>query len=165
MFQIRLMQVADLGAVVRLQDHCYADEFYESPQVVSQRLMLYPQSCWVAVYHDKIWGYLFTYPSKLSQINPLGAEFGQYEQANCLYLHDMAVSPDARGQGVASALLQSALDYAATLGLPHLALVAVQNSASFWQQQCFNSHTELGGQALAALATYGHQAVYLTRPV
>lgn len=165
MFQIRLMQVADLGAVVRLQDHCYADEFYESPQVVSQRLMLYPQSCWVAVYQDKIWGYLFTYPSKLLHINPLGAEFGQYEQANCLYLHDMAVSPDARGQGVASALLQTALGYASTLGLNHLALVAVQNSASFWQQQHFISHTDLGEQARAALASYGHQALYLTRPV
>lgn len=165
MFQIRLMQSADLRAVVRLQDHCYADQFYESAEVVAKRLMLYPQSCWVAYYQDKIWGYLFSYPSKLSHINPLGAEFGQYEQATCLYLHDMAVSPDARGQGVATALLENALSYAKTLGLSHLALVAVQNSATFWQQLGFEMQAELPMPALQALATYGDQAVYLAKSV
>ena len=163
MFHIRLMQSADLRAVVRLQDHCYAEWFYEAPQVVSQRLMLYPQSCWVAVYQDKIWGYLFSYPSKLSHINPLGAEFGQYEQANCLYLHDLAVSPDARGQGVATALLQTAQAYARTLELSYLTLVAVQNSAAFWQQQHFTLEPALPLSAQQALATYGDKAVYLAR--
>lgn len=165
MFHIRLMQIADLGAVVRLQDHCYADEFYESPQVVSQRLMLYPQSCWVACYQDKIWGYLFSYPSKYQQVNPLGAEFGQYEQANCLYLHDMAVSPDARGQGVASALLATAIAYAKTLELPRLGLVAVQNSASFWQQLGFAVQSTLPEISQQALQTYGDKALYLTMPL
>lgn len=163
MFHIRLMQKSDLAAVVRLQDHCYADEFFESAEVVAKRLMLYPQSCWVACYQDKIWGYLFSCPSKLSQVNPLGAEFGQYEHANCLYLHDMAVSPDARGQGVASALLRSAIDYATSLDLPHLALVAVQNSAAFWQQLGFTSQPALTSTAQHALASYGDNAVYLAR--
>lgn len=163
MFHIRLMQIADLNAVVRLQDHCYADEFYESPQVVAKRLMLYPQSCWLACYQDKIWGYLFSYPSRLGQVNPLGAEFGQYEQANCLYLHDMAVSPDARGQGVATTLLQQALNYAGTLGLSHAALVAVQNSAAFWQQQQFDVVEDLSEAASMALTSYGADAIYLAR--
>ncbi len=157
------MQKSDLAAVVRLQDHCYADEFYESAEVVAKRLMLYPQSCWVACFQDKIWGYLFSYPSKLSQINPLGAEFGQYDQANCLYLHDMAVSPDARGQGVATALLSSAKSYAMTLGLPHLALVAVQNSAAFWLQLGFTLQPDLSSAAQLALGSYGDKAVYLAR--
>ncbi|MFN6264137.1 MAG: GNAT family N-acetyltransferase [Chromatiaceae bacterium] len=165
MFHIRLMQISDLSAVVRLQDHCYADEFYESPQVVAKRLMLYPQSCWLACYQDKVWGYLFSYPSRLGQINVLGAEFGQYEQANCLYLHDMAVSPDARGNGVATALLQQALTYAGTLGLSYAALVAVQNSAAFWQQQQFTAVDELSEQASQALTSYGSNAIYLARPL
>ena len=163
MFHIRLMQISDLSAVVRLQDHCYADEFYESPQVVAKRLMLYPQSCWLACYQDKVWGYLFSYPSRLGQVNPLGAEFGQYEQANCLYLHDMAVSPDARGQGVATTLLQQALNYAGTLGLSYAALVAVQNSTAFWQQQQFDLVDDLSEAASLALTSYGADAIYLAR--
>ena len=161
MFKIRLMQHTDLPAVVRLQDSCYTDALFEPAEVVHQRLMLYPQSCWVACYQEKLWGYLFSYPSVAAQVNPLGAEFGRYEQANCLYLHDMAVSMDARGQGVASALLQAARQYAQTLGLTQLALVAVQNSASFWQQHGFVQQQDLSDNALSALQTYGEAAVYM----
>jgi ribosomal protein S18 acetylase RimI-like enzyme len=161
MFLIRTMQQADLPAVVRLQDRCYSDQLFESAEVVAQRLMLYPQSCWVASYHDKIWGYLFSYPSRLGQVNPLGAGFGQYEQADCLYLHDMAVSPDARGQGVAFALLQQAREYARELGLGELALVAVQNSASYWQQHGFAMVSSLSESARQALESYGDNAIYL----
>lgn len=161
MFKIRLMQHTDLPAVVRLQDSCYADAFFEPADVVYQRLMLYPQSCWVACYREKLWGYLFSYPSLSGQINPLGAEFGRYEQADCLYLHDMAVSMDARGQGVATALLQTAQAYAATLGLQQLGLVAVQNSTSFWQQHGFVVQTGLSDSASTALSSYGADARYL----
>lgn len=165
MFLIRSMQQADLPAVIRLQDRCYSDQLFESADVVAQRLMLYPQSCWVASYHDKVWGYLFSYPSRLGQVNPLGAGFGQYEQADCLYLHDMAVSPDARGQGVALALLQKAREYAAELELAKLALVAVQNSASYWQQHGFVRAAELSDNARLALASYGDSAIYLQTQV
>ncbi|MDZ7869640.1 MAG: GNAT family N-acetyltransferase [Rheinheimera sp.] len=80
-----------------------------------------------------------------------------------MYLHDMAVSPDARGQGVATALLQQALTYAGTLGLPYTALVAVQNSAAFWRQQQFAAVDELSEHARLALISYGTNAIYLVR--
>lgn len=165
MFKIRLMQHTDLPAVVRLQDSCYSDEFFEPASVVRQRLMLYPQSCWVASYQDKIWGYLFSYPSMVGQINPLGAEFGRYERADALYLHDMAVSLDARGQGVATALLAAASAGARQLGLTQMALVAVQQSASYWQQHGFVPYSSLSAEAEVNLQSYGPAALYLTAPV
>lgn len=166
MFSIRLMQQNDLAAVIRLQDVCYNDDLYEPPEVVHQRLMRHPQSCWVAVYKDKLWGYLFTYPSKVGRVNPLGAEFPQYAHADCLYLHDVAVSRDARGQGVASALVNHAKAYAAELRLPFLALVAVQNSVDFWQQQGFSLYQPLTAEITSALSTYqGESAFYLTAEV
>lgn len=166
MFTIRLMQHNDLAAVIRLQDLCYHDDLFESPDVVQQRFMRHPQSCWVAVYKDKLWGYLFTYPSKVGRVNPLGAEFPQYANADCLYLHDVAVSRDARGQGVASALIEQAKSYADELHLPYLALVAVQNSVDFWQQQGFSLFEPLTSDIEAALATYqGESAFYLTAEV
>lgn len=163
MFLIRQMQQSDLAAVIRLQDSCYHDELYEAPEVVQQRFMRHPQSCWVAVYKDKLWGYLFTYPSKIGNVNPLGAEFPQYANADCLYLHDVAVSRDARGQGVASALVRQAAQHAKELGLQKLALVAVQNSVAFWQQQGFVEFMPITGDIQQALATYqGSPAHYLT---
>jgi GNAT superfamily N-acetyltransferase len=165
MFKIRLMQHTDLPAVVRLQDSCYSDEFFEPASVVRQRLMLYPQSCWVACYQDKIWGYLFSYPSMVGHVNPLGAEFGRYERADALYLHDMAVSMDARGQGVATALLGAAFGCARQLGLTQMALVAVQHSASYWQQHGFVQCDSLSDEARLNLQSYGENALYLTTPV
>lgn len=162
MFVIRQMQQNDLAAVIRLQDSCYHDDLFEAPDVVQQRFMRHPQSCWVAVYKDKLWGYLFTYPSKVGKVNPLGAEFPQYASADCLYLHDVAVSRDARGQGVASALVHQAALHAKELGLPQLALVAVQNSLEFWQQQGFQQFSPITPDIEHALATYlGSTAHYL----
>jgi ribosomal protein S18 acetylase RimI-like enzyme len=163
MFLIRQMQHSDLAAVIRLQDSCYHDELYEAPEVVLQRFMRHPQSCWVAVYKDKLWGYLFTYPSKVGNVNPLGAEFPQYANADCLYLHDVAVSRDARGQGVATSLVTQAAQHAKELGLQRLALVAVQNSVEFWQQQGFVKFLPVTAEITQALATYqGSIAHYLT---
>lgn len=162
MFVIRQMQQNDLAAVIRLQDSCYHDDLFEAPDVVQQRFMRHPQSCWVAVYKDKLWGYLFTYPSKVGKVNPLGAEFPQYAAADCLYLHDVAVSRDARGQGVASALIKQAAIHAKELGLAKLALVAVQNSLEFWQQQGFCVFSPSTPDIEQALATYqGASAHYL----
>lgn len=164
MFEIREMHVEDLAAVARLQDRCYAPELFESHEVLQQRLMLYPQSCWVACYQDKLWGYLFSYPSLRGKINPLGAEFAQLSSADCLYLHDLAVSRDARGYGVATALVEKAVAYAYELDLSQLALVAVQNSASFWQQQGFAIEPTLSSEAEQALGTYELQdACYMVR--
>lgn len=166
MFSIRQMQHNDLAAVVRLQDACYHDDLYESADVVQQRLLRHPQSCWVAVYKDKLWGYLFSYPSKVGNVNALGAEFPQYAHADCLYLHDVAVSRDARGQGVASALVSHAKQYALEVGLTQLALVAVQNSVQFWQTQGFVVYSPLTVAIEQALASYrGEEARYLVATV
>lgn len=164
MLIIRLMQSSDLPAVVKLQDRCYSAELFEPAELVKRRYLAFPQSCWVATYQDKLWGYLFCYPSLLGKVNPLAADFSPVAQADCLYLHDMAVSSDARGQGVAQQLLAAAEQHAQQLSLSALTLVAVQNSASYWQQRGFSPVGSLTQEALAHLASYsGQQAQYLAK--
>lgn len=164
MLIIRLMQAVDLPAVVKLQDRCYSAELFEPADLVKRRYLAFPQSCWVATYQDKLWGYLFCYPSLLGKVNPLGEDFTEVSQADCLYLHDMAVSSDARGQGVAQQLLAAAEQQARQLSLCALTLVAVQNSASYWQQRGFNPVRTLSPEAITNLASYsGQQAQYLVK--
>lgn len=164
MLVIRQMQLVDLPAVVKLQDRCYSDDLFESAELVKSRLLLHPQSCWVAVYHDKLWGYLFSYPAVLGKINALGQPFATYTDANCLYLHDVAVSSDARGQGVGSALIAKALDYANELEFEFVSLVAVQKSTPFWQEQGFVQVTDLSDDAIQALSSYlNQQACYMVK--
>lgn len=164
MLSIRLMQNTDLPAVVKLQDRCYTADLFEPAELVKRRWTAFPQSCWVACFDDKLWGYLFSYPSQLGEVNALAAEFSQHPAPNCLYLHDVAVSGDARGQGVAKALLVEAHAYAIQQQLSHLSLVAVQNSASYWQLQGFAEYPQLTEAAQTQLATYiGQSAHYLVK--
>ncbi|RVU40894.1 GNAT family N-acetyltransferase [Rheinheimera riviphila] len=164
MLLIRLMQSTDLPAVIKLQDRCYAAELFEPADVVVTRFKNCAETCWVALYQDKLWGYLFTYPSTAGKIGALAEDFQPVAAADCLYLHDMAVSSDARGQGVARALLQQAEQYALSKQFCCLALVAVQNSTSYWQQQGFAPLATTTAEQQLLLASYtGQQAQYLQK--
>ena len=52
-------------------------------------------------------------------------------------LHDIALLPQARGTGAAKAVIALLADRAMASGLPNLSLIAVNDSASFWQRHGF----------------------------
>ncbi|MBZ9611873.1 GNAT family N-acetyltransferase [Rheinheimera maricola] len=160
---IRLMTPADIPAVVALQDSCYSDALYESPALLSQRLQAAASSCWLAESSaGELLGYLFSYPSINGYVTPLASAFAPAGAPQLLYLHDMAVSPAARGLGLASQLLAMAKQHALSLGLSKLALVAVQGSVPYWQRHGFVVVNQLPASALSALASYlGEQACYM----
>lgn len=162
---IRLINEADLDAIVAIQDSCYAAELFEDAGLIRKRLASQPQSCWLAENNTgEVLAYLFSYPSRNKQIAPLGSDFGCYTDAELLYLHDMAVSSNGRGMRLASQLLAHAEQYAADLGFNTLALVAVQGSVPYWQKQRFETVTLTGITALQALASYtGQNAVYMQK--
>lgn len=152
---IRLMQQADIPAVIALQDSCYSDALYEPPALLSLRLTQATSSCWLAEdAAGKLLAYLFSYPSLAGNITKLATDFAVAQKPELLYLHDMAVSASARGLGLASALLNMAMQYAQQLGLTQMALVAVQGSVPYWQKQGFVVQTRLSQDAQAALNSY-----------
>lgn len=152
---IRLMQAEDLTAVGCLQDSCYGEALFESHELLSQRLQQAPASCWlIESVGTGIQAYLFSYPSVSGAVTPLAAPFSCCKAPDCLYLHDMAVSPQARGLKLSSKLLQQAIEYAERLALPRLALVAVQDSVPYWQRQGFIVVSDLPVKAINALASY-----------
>lgn len=160
---IRLIQPADLPAVVALQDCCYSDALYESPALLSQRLQAAPNSCWLAQDSaGELLAYLFSYPSINGDVAPLASAFTPAAAPQLLYLHDMAVNPAARGLGLAKQLLATAKQHALSLGLTKLALVAVQGSVPYWQRNGFAVVNELSDIAISALASYrDEQACYM----
>ena len=162
---IRLIKPADLAEVQAIQDCCYGDELFEDTALIESRLLSQPNSCWLAQNHDgKVLAYLFSYPSRDKRVAPLGSEFERYNDATLLYLHDMAVSPTARGLGLAPELLATAERYAIMCGLNQLALVAVQGSVPYWQKQGFSVVELTEVSALQALESYqGQNAVYMQK--
>ncbi len=164
---IRLMTAGDLNAVVQIQDSCYSEALYEAPALLSQRLTAQPNSCWVAQHvNGTVLAYLLSYPAKNGNVAPLGSAFKHYNNADVLYLHDMAVSAAARGQGLAQQLLCQAWRYANAEGLTRLALVAVQGSVPFWQRHGFSVVTLTDEVSQRALQSYtGQEAKYMQKAV
>ncbi|AMP00480.1 acetyltransferase family protein [Collimonas arenae] len=73
---------------------------------------------------------------------------------DCLYLHDLAVAPAARGKRAANVLVAAALAHARSAGLNWSALVSVQQSQSFWGTLGYQATDGLPSQARENLASY-----------
>ena len=165
-WQIRQMLPSDIAAVAAIQDQCYGSELFEPASLLTQRLAVAPDSCWVvqSATRRQILSYAFSYRAVRGTVSVLASPFAPCADADVVYLHDMAVAPQARGLGLAGALLQQIVHFAQQQQLDCLALVAVQDAAPYWARHGFVSETVLSAQAMAALDSYtGQQACYMTR--
>jgi len=159
--QLRPMREQELAAVLAVQAACYPPAMQEPAAVVLARLRAAPSTTLVACAGDAVCAYLFAYPSLLGRVTPLDAPFAPAAAADTLYLHDLAVAPQALGRGLGRRLAQHLLDQAAGQGLRHAALVSVQDTRRFWEGLGFEA--EVGRPPCAALASYPGTALYMTR--
>ncbi len=153
-FNIRSMSLNDLIAVEHIQAEAYAGYFLESGDVIAQRFRLSPATAWVAEREGQVCAYLVGYWSKVGKINPLNAPFALVEEANCLYLHDLALLKMVQGFGVGKKLVNTAMKYALDESAHALALLSVQNSKEFWHGFGFAELTDLENIQQENLNTY-----------
>ncbi|WP_374435476.1 GNAT family N-acetyltransferase [Inhella sp.] len=167
MSTIRQLTAADLPALLRTQAACYGAGFNEPEAVFAQRLQQSPQSAWCvddAARPGELAAYLLGYPSRIGQITALHGSFEPVAQPDCLYLHDLAVSPTCQGQALGLRLVQHAWGQATQLwGLRRSALVAVQGSLPFWQRLGYEVLELREPEHLSLLAAYGAEARYCVR--
>lgn len=154
------MTPSDLPAVLAIQQVCYPPSMNEAGATIRDRLACAPTLAWVAVLDKAPAAYLMTYPSKMGKVTPLGGAFDIPEDPDCLYFHDLAVSPTASGHGLGSALVRHAL---ASSHWPMAALVCVQDARRFWIQQGFADVAPPEARQAAHLATYPGMARYMLR--
>lgn len=163
MFQIRAMQAADLPAIMEIQAACYAADVLESEQVIHARFNACPDLSWVAEDELGVCAYLFAYRSKKGNVTPLDAVFRHHPQADCLYLHDLAVNPRANGRGIGPALIRHNNQQGQKMQLRYSALVSVQDSEQFWQRHGYVAQDELPPSQQAHLESYQIPAIYMLR--
>ena len=107
-------------------------------------------------------GYLVAYPWRRDSAPALNSLIGAIpDDAGLLYLHDLALHPDARGQGRSRPIVERLAAGAKAAGWPALALVAVNDAAPFWEGLGFTA-VETPEMA-AKLASYGPGARYMLR--
>ncbi|MGB6189995.1 MAG: N-acetyltransferase [Aeromonas molluscorum] len=158
--QIRPVSPEDWPQIMAIQAECYHQLSPEPLSVMRNKAELAPQSCWVGEVRGVVLGYLLCHPWRTHQPPPLSQPMMALAGEEEFYLHDLAVSARARGQGMGQALLDQALSHASRSGYTRLGLVAVQDAPAFWLRQGFTpAHT------LKSLAEYGDGALYMERRI
>ncbi|BBK34698.1 N-acetyltransferase GCN5 [Allostella humosa] len=158
------MLAADLPAVERIGEIVHP-AYPEAAAVPAERLSLFPAGCFIAE-GPEILGYAVSHPGILGVPPVLDSLLGGLPAvADCLYLHDVALLPAARGRGLGRMLVDRLLGLAAARSLPCLALVAVNRSVPYWTRLGFQPPEGASDRLRAKLASYGGDAAYLVRPV
>ncbi len=157
------MHPGDLPAVEAIAERVHPDH-PERPEVFAERLALAPEGCLVLAGEGGLAGYAVSHPWQvLLGPPPLDALLGALPGVpDAWHVHDIALLPEARGAGLASALLDALLAAAARRGFGRATLVAVPGKAAFWERRGFRAMPPAPGAA-AALASYGAGAAWMAR--
>ncbi|WP_075291543.1 GNAT family N-acetyltransferase [Pararhizobium arenae] len=160
-FQWRQATPDDLGAILAIQNIAHAD-FPEDEAVLAERLRLCPKGCFVLVKGDEIDGYLLSHPWTRLRPPPLNRPLGALPpEADCWYLHDLALLPKTRGSGAGTAIVSQLTALATEEGFPAIGLVSVGGSRPFWRKQHFTVVTD--PMLAEKLESYGAGAAYMER--
>ncbi len=157
----RPMTETDLDALIAVAAVVHPG-YPESRAVFAERLRLYPAGCRVGEAGGAVVGYAVMHPGRLGHPPALDSLLGRVPgDSDCLYLHDVALLPAARGSGLGAAVLEYAHRLAVREGFAWLALTSTPEARGYWDAQAF---TPCGEQP-AELASYGGGMTYMARAV
>jgi ribosomal protein S18 acetylase RimI-like enzyme len=161
----RTMSPNDIPGVLRVADIIHPN-LPESPYVFTERMTLFPEGCLVLIKDNQVCGYAISHPIRYHQPPALDSLLGSIApdaggtQANQYYIHDLAILPEFRGQGIAAECMSRLLIIAKRY--PSTCLVSVYGTAEFWARFGFVIEPIDAGLS-KKLQDYGDDAVYLER--
>jgi GNAT superfamily N-acetyltransferase len=134
----------------------------ERPEVYAEKFNLFSEGCFVLVQNERVVGYGFSHPWLLQNIPPLDTFLGELPRSpECLFIHAVAVLPEARGYGAAGVLVESIAKLARERGIVCLGLVSVCNTHLLWAR--FGFEVVTNAKLSDTLKTYGETARYMIR--
>lgn len=153
----------DLKQVNEIADIVHTD-LPERNEVFAEKLTLYPSGCWKLISNERLMGYGIAHPWMLFDIPPLDAFLHQLPlNADCIYIHDVVVLPEARGQCAAKLYLDIIRKNASTSGIEKIACVSVYGTDALWARFGFQMYSSL--LLSSKLQTYGSTAKYMIADV
>ncbi|MFE6665185.1 GNAT family N-acetyltransferase [Streptomyces sp. NPDC057697] len=159
--RIRHIADGDWDAVVALEAGAYTDDgLSEGRAALRSRADASPATCFVLDHGDRTAGYLLALPYPMFAFPDLDRAEETVMRSRNLHLHDLVVAEEFRGRGLAGALLRRLTSTAASTGYGTISLIAVLGSDTFWTANGYRAHREV-----APPASYGADAVYMSRPV
>ena len=137
-----------IEAVLAVQAHAYGPDLLESAEVLASKMAAGRVFC-LGAGHDAAYGakngsesalrgYAIALPWHSACAPQWNHAAAPADVPDCVYLHDLAIAPECRGQGLAVSLLRGVLQSARALGLRRAVLVAVQGiyPQSLWINLC-----------------------------
>lgn len=136
----------------------------ERPEVFAEKRNLFPAGCWKFVHEQTIVGYGLSHPWQLFDVPPLDESLNTLpSSANCLYVHDVAILPQVRGQRAAPRFIERISSEARARGIPYLACVSVYGTDRLWAQTGFET---VSNEAIKPkLRSYGDHAKYMVAKI
>lgn len=161
------MRAGDVDAVEAIAARVHPG-LPERRAVFEDRLTLAPHHCFVLVRDGRPAGYLLAHPWLDAAPPALDTVLGALpDRPAALCLHDLALLPEARGGGAATALVRAVLVRAvlarADAHAGAAVLVAVGGSAPFWERLGFAAKVPVVNVQDTGLGTYGPDAVMMRR--
>lgn len=146
----------DLGQVFAVQCRAHAPDYHEPVEALASRFENGDGHCLVAAGEEGLAAYLLAHPWR-------GAPPALHRPLSCaaepdhLFLHDLAVAPERRGQGFAAALLDALLAKAESRRFAEIRLVALAGAQAFWLAHGWRARAE------PLAAAYGEGACLMSR--
>ncbi len=135
----------------------------ERPEVLEEKIRLFPQGASVLAVGENIAGYGIAHPWKLRDLPRLNAFLGQLPaDADCLYIHDVAILPEFRKKLAGRCYIDGVSELATRMNLNSLALVSVYDTSTLWMRLGFKITAPCAGMT-DKLASYGEAARYMIR--
>ena len=167
LFQLSPLHLWHMEAVLAIQAKAHANHLLEQGEVLHRKvhaaLPEQPLSWGAALAKapDVLCGYAIACPwqggvaPRLDEVH-----LPPVHQADCLYVHDIAVDPACQGQGLAGQLMQQVLQQGRAYGWQQAVLVAVQGAHRYWGRYGF---TVVAASHAPDLSSFGADAVWMQR--
>jgi N-acetylglutamate synthase-like GNAT family acetyltransferase len=114
--------------------------------------------------NGKVSAYTLTHPWRYAEPPALNVMLGEIPaRPSTYYIHDLALTPEARGSGAGAAIVEAVIAHAEKTGVPNLSLVAVNNSVPFWSRFGFEVVAE--PKLVEKLLSYDADARFMVRKI
>lgn len=142
--EIRQLTEDDIPSVLVVQHEAYLPQLLESSGTFLNKLQLFPQGALGCFIEGHLCAYIFFHPWVRNKVVPLNCSIDHLpSNTDCIYIHDLAVSPSCRAKGIGHKLVEEVLQLGSKLGIRWYSLIAVQSSEHFWQRFGFQPISQL----------------------
>jgi GNAT superfamily N-acetyltransferase len=123
--------------VEAVAEQSHPPQLYESNECFLHKMALFPAGALGFFDGGTLAGYAFSHPWATHFPAPINEIIEMPPFPDCLYVHDIAVAPEFRRRGVATALLEATISVAIKNGFLVLSGVAVNGSEDHWRRRGF----------------------------